>query len=253
MNIFDCHFHIIDYRFPLIFNQGYIPAEFTCKDYCQQAQRLDIVGGAVVAGSFQGFDQTYLRDALGNLGARFVGVTQLPLATANEEIISLHKAGVRAVRFNPYREGSLVTDDLESFAKRIYELVGWHVELYVDACELHELYDTLVRLPRVVIDHVGLSRAGLPMLRKLMEHGGYVKASGFGRIDFDPGVAILELIQVNPDAVMFGTDLPSTRASRPFQEQDLNLLKQFNADIADKVLYSNAINLYKPNRTLPIK
>ena len=38
------------------------------------------MGGAVVSGSFQGFDQSYLLDALDQLGPSFVGVTQLPRA-----------------------------------------------------------------------------------------------------------------------------------------------------------------------------
>jgi hypothetical protein len=31
--IFDDHFHIIDRRFPLISNSGYLHADFTCEDY----------------------------------------------------------------------------------------------------------------------------------------------------------------------------------------------------------------------------
>jgi predicted TIM-barrel fold metal-dependent hydrolase len=106
-----------------------------------------------------------------------------------------------------------------------------------------------------IIDHLGLSKAGLPMLFKLVEHGGYVKASGFGRFDFDPGPAIQQLVQVNPDAVMFGTDLPSTRARWPFQPKDIDLIKRFSADKtynADKILYSNAVALYKPDRAFSI-
>jgi predicted TIM-barrel fold metal-dependent hydrolase len=34
--LFDCHFHIIDRRFPLTPNQGYLPQDQTCADYCQQ-------------------------------------------------------------------------------------------------------------------------------------------------------------------------------------------------------------------------
>ena len=44
--------------------------------------------------------------ALGELGPRFVGVTQLPADTADAEIVRLHASGVRAVRFNVRRGGS---------------------------------------------------------------------------------------------------------------------------------------------------
>ena len=47
--VFDSHFHIIDKRFPLISNQGYLPDEFTVADYRQRTENTRIVGGAVVS------------------------------------------------------------------------------------------------------------------------------------------------------------------------------------------------------------
>ena len=61
--VFDAHFHIIDPRFPLVANNGYLPDPFTATDYRARAAALHVTGGAVVSGSFQAFDQTYLRDA----------------------------------------------------------------------------------------------------------------------------------------------------------------------------------------------
>lgn len=75
--IFDSHLHIIDPRFPLIKNQGFLPNPFTCNDYLEKVQDLNIKGGVVVSGSFQGFDQTYLIDSLQKLGKNFVGVKLL--------------------------------------------------------------------------------------------------------------------------------------------------------------------------------
>ena len=40
-------------------------------------------------------------------------------------------------------------------------------------------------LPAVSIDHIGLSKAGFLTLLKLAEKGVRVKATGFGRVDFD--------------------------------------------------------------------
>ena len=76
--VFDAHLHILDMRFPLIPNKGYLPDPFTVRDYLNRTKDLEILGGAVVSGSFQGFDQSYLIDALKRLGQHFVGVTQLP-------------------------------------------------------------------------------------------------------------------------------------------------------------------------------
>lgn len=249
MRVFDSHLHIIDYRFPLVENQGYLPAEFTCADYLAHARKLGIQGGAVVSGSFQTFDQTYLRAALQTLGPSFVGVTQLPPSTSDEEILDLDSCGVRAVRFNLRRGGSAGVSDLDAFARRVHDLSGWHVELYVDARDLEQLSSVLVRLPVVVIDHLGLSRAGFPTLLRLVERGIYVKATGFGRLDFEPGPALRELARVNPEVLLFGTDLPSTRAPRPFQKQDLHLVMEtLGSEVAEKVLYGNAVRLYRPRQ-----
>ena len=174
--VFDSHFHIIDKRFPLVANQGYVPDNFSASDYQERTKSYDIVGGAVVSGSFQRFDQTYLLAALKELGPNFVGVTQLPVTVTDSELISMNEAGIRAVRFNLQRGGSEGVKNLERFAKRVHETVGWHSELYVDSKDLPELHKTLTSLPAVSIDHLGLSSAGLSDLLSLVDKGPLVSA-----------------------------------------------------------------------------
>jgi predicted TIM-barrel fold metal-dependent hydrolase len=247
--LFDSHFHIIDRRFPLVPNNGYLPDDFTCADYLARTGNYDLAGGAIVSGSFQAFDQGYLRDALEKLGPRFTGVTQLPAAVADAEILELDAAGVRAVRFNIKRGGSETVEHLDRVARRVHELAGWHVELYVDAKELGGLFNTLVALPAVSIDHLGLSKEGLPLLLKLAERGGRIKATGFGRVDFDVRGTLHDLYAANPDALMFGTDLPSTRAPRPYADDDLLLVVEALGEAAArKVLYDNAVTFYRPRQ-----
>ena len=53
-SVFDTHFHIIDPRFPVMENQGFLPPVFTVDDYRARIAGLGIDGGTVVAGSFQG-------------------------------------------------------------------------------------------------------------------------------------------------------------------------------------------------------
>jgi len=65
--VFDAHLHIIDARFPLVANQGFLPDPFAVADYRGRTAALGVVGGAVVSGSFQSFDQGYLLDALARL------------------------------------------------------------------------------------------------------------------------------------------------------------------------------------------
>ena len=249
--IFDAHFHVIDPRFPLAANQGFVPEPFGVADYLARVAALDVAGGAVVSGSFQAFDQGYLRAALAALGERFVGVTQLPLTAADDEINDLDAAGVRAVRFNFRRGSSVGPDDLDRFARRVHDVAGWHVELYADAETLTSLEPALAKLPAVVIDHLGLSRSAQPVLRRLVERGARVKATGFGRLDFDPIPAVRELLAMDPASVVFGTDLPSTRAPRPFQDDDVaRLANALSPADRERVLFQNAIALYRPRSVI---
>ena len=243
---FDAHCHIIDKAYPLIPNNGYMPDFFSVDDYLARTRELGIVGGAVVSGSFQGFDQTYLIAALKRLGAGFVGVTQLPSSVTDAELETLNQQGVRALRFNLKRGGSEQLDQLESLAKRVFECVGWHSELYIDSRELAPLHERLLRLPALSIDHLGLSREGLPSLLRLAERGVRIKACGFGRVDFDVSQALQDIHRANPHALMFGTDLPSTRAPNPFKNNDIKILiNALGEDEAGKALWQNARGFYR--------
>ena len=244
--VFDSHFHIIDPRFPLIENAAYLPSQFTTRDYMSCLSEYKLTGGAVISGSFQGFDQSYLLETLRDLGPNYVGVTQLPASATDQQINDLKEQGVRAIRFNLRRGGSETIDQIQSVAYRVHAIANWHIELYVDAHELDNLSELLCELPAVSIDHLGLSKVGLPVLKKLVENGIYVKATGFSRLDFDPVRAIKDLNDINPDAVMFGTDLPSTRAPVPYSNLDLSLLLEaFDAKTIRKLLETNAREFYK--------
>ncbi|BCG45954.1 amidohydrolase 2 [Citrifermentans bremense] len=245
--VFDSHFHIVDRRFPLVPNQGYLPDDFACGDYLARTDGMALCGGAIVSGSFQAMDQSYLLDALATLGPAFVGVTQLPATVSEAELLRLDAAGVRAVRFNIKRGGSEGIEHLEEMAHRVHQMLRWHVELYIDSRELAGLERTLLTLPAVSIDHLGLSKDGFKVLLKLVEHGVRVKATGFGRVDFDVKGALKEIASANPEALMFGTDLPSTRAPRPYRDEDLLLvLDALGEDLARKALYQNALAFYRP-------
>ncbi len=206
----------------------------------------DLRGGAIVSGSFQAFDQSYLLNALHTLGPLFVGVTQLPATVSNQEILDLDSAGVRAVRFNLKRGGSEDLRHLDAMARRVHEVAGWHVELYVDSRELDDLYATLTALPAVSIDHLGLAQEGFGTVLKLAEQGVRIKATGFGRVDFAVPAALKQLHTANPQALMFGTDLPSTRAPRPYCDNDFLLVAEtLEEEAARAVFYDNAAHFYR--------
>lgn len=254
IDLFDAHLHVIDPRFPLVAGSGFLPAPFTCGQYRARTAPFALLGGAVVSASFQGADQEYLRAALAELGPGFVGVTQLSGSVSDETVLALDRAGVRALRFNLRRGGSAEVDCLAGLARRVHALAGWHVEIYADAAELTRIAGVIANLPAVVVDHLGLEAAALPLLRELVCAGVRVKASGFGRLDYDPRIALETLAACDPQALVFGTDLPSTRAPRPFQDEDVSLvLDTLGAELGARVLCENALDLYRiaPARSPP--
>lgn len=172
-------------------------------------------------------------------------MTQLPFTVTDEELIRLNESGVKALRFNARRGGSEDLAKLDYFARRVFDVVGWHSELYIDAKQLPEIAPIIEALPAISIDHLGLSEEGLPHLLKLVDKGVRVKATGFGRVALNVENALQSIYAVNPEALMFGTDLPSTRAKRPFQQEDIDLILQlFDTDAAQNILSENALKWY---------
>lgn len=243
--MFDAHFHIIDPDFPLIENNGYLPEPFTVSMYRDAIKKYHFSGGAVVSGSFQGFDQGYLISALKQLGQNYVGVVNLPHTATDTEIIELYKKGIRAVRFNVYRGGSEDITHVVDFAKRAHRLCGMHVELYIDGPRIEKHFEALSNLPKFSIDHLGLTTSGFDSLLALVKKGAYVKATGFMRVDFDVLTALRKINGINPNALLFGTDLPGTRASRLFNEADIALIKDhFSEKEQENIFEKNAMRFY---------
>ncbi len=247
MKIFDSHFHIIDHSFPLQTNHGYLPEYFSVADYKAIMQRYELVGGVVVAGSFQGTDTTFLKAALKKLGPAYVGIAQLPGTITEEEVLELNTAGIRGIRFNLFRNNGAVPFSTE-LALKVHDIAQWHTEVYIDSKYLDDFSDSLIRLPKVCIDHLGISKAGLRSLLRLAEQGVHIKASGFGRIDFDVASALTAIQSANPNSLMFGSDLPSTRAPRAFSHRDVDLIKRALTETdTERIFCNNARVFYRVN------
>jgi predicted TIM-barrel fold metal-dependent hydrolase len=153
-----------------------------------------------------------------------VGVTQLPASVSDVEVLSLDAAGVRAVRFTLARGGALDVD----LALRVHQLAGWHAEVYATDLPAHE--ERLRQLPRLVVDHLGMNPEGLAVAVRL---GAMIKAT--------PRYAG-DLRAVRPERLMFGSDLPGTRAERTFAPADLDVI----AGITNSGLADNARAWYRP-------
>lgn len=246
--LFDSHCHIIDHRFPIVANQAYDPPDFPLDDYLTQTRPLGVVAGAIVSGSFQANDQTYLMDVLPRLGDGWVGVTQIPGDCPDAEIARLDALGVRAARFNLFRGRIDSVDDIVALASRVHSVAGWHAELYADAAMLKPHVGKLSKLPQLSIDHLGMTEAGVPVLLDLVAAGCKVKATGFGRVKLDVPATLEAIARKSPNALVFGTDIPSTRAARPFQPPDIDLVEEtLGPELAGKAFWDNPVALYRVN------
>lgn len=253
--IFDAHLHIVDPRFPLRTGGGYRPEHFGADAYRARlvAAGVTVTGGAVVAASFQRPATTWMRAALAALGPGFVGVVAHGVPGGDDAVRRLDELGVRAVRLNLRRGGGRLPRSVEAWARRLHELVGWHVEVYVDGGALADVAPVLQRLPAVVVDHLGIpvsrTHPGYRALLDLVAGGARVKASGFGRQRVDVPAVLRDIEAVAPGALLFGTDLPSTRAPRPFRRTDVDLVQDtLGPDAARRVLHDNAVAWYRPRR-----
>ncbi|MGD9881794.1 MAG: amidohydrolase family protein [Reyranella sp.] len=173
-------------------------------------------------------------------------MTQIPSDHPDSEIARLGAIGVRAVRFCMFRGRIVSVDDIVALAARCHSVAGWHAEIYADAAALATHLGKLAKLPQLCIDHLGMTEAGLPVLLELVAASCKVKATGFGRVQMDAARALERIVAANPEALVFGTDMPSTRAKRPFGPADIELVeKSLGAELASKAFWTNPLALYR--------
>ena len=80
----------------------------------------------------------------------------------------------------------------------------------------------------------------------LVEQGVKVKATGFSRTDLDIPNTLRSIYNINPEALMFGTDLPSTRAPYRFNENDIQIIENnFTNEECENIFYKNATKWYR--------
>jgi len=104
-----------------------------------------------------GLDNACLLDALAQMRPAACGIAVVPAEVPDAELLALHAAGVRGVRFMmvPGSGGPLGWDDLPRLAARMAPL-GWTVNLQLDGRELPQHRAQIDALPaKVVIDHTG--------------------------------------------------------------------------------------------------
>ncbi|MCB9957477.1 MAG: amidohydrolase family protein [Rhodospirillaceae bacterium] len=224
----DAHCHVFgpEVRFPYAPQRKYTPCDapketlFALRDY------LGFERNVIVQATCHGTDNAALVDALHAAGGRARGVASVGPDIADAELLALHEAGVRGVRFNFVKRLVDATphEVFLAIAHKVAPL-GWHVVVYFEAEDLEDLISFLTRVPTpIVVDHMGR-----PDIAKGVDHPDFQrfvnlmdaldtvwsKVSCPERLSLEGPPAYGDvvpfarsLVERFPDRVLWGTDWP---------------------------------------------
>jgi 2-pyrone-4,6-dicarboxylate lactonase len=224
----DAHCHVFGpgVFFPYAPERKYTPCDASKHDLWALRKFLGFSRSIIVQATCHGADNRALVDALKSSDGTARGVATVRRDVSDEELMALHYAGVRGVRFN-FVKRLVDTPDpaaLTDVANRIAKL-GWHIVIYFEAADLKEYYDFFTSLPTtVVVDHMGrpdvtksVDGEDFGLFIQLMRENPnfWTKVTCPERLsvegppvysDFIPFARTL--VEMFPDRVLWGTDWP---------------------------------------------
>jgi predicted TIM-barrel fold metal-dependent hydrolase len=263
----DAHCHIFGpgAKYPYAADRTYTPPDAPLSRFKELQATLGLERAVLVNASCHGTDNTVIVDAIAQSGGKYRGVANADDSFTEGDFESLHRAGLRAVRFNFVKHlgGMPDMDEFHRIIARIQPF-GWHVDLHFDAGDLVEHADLLRKLPvPFIIDHMGRvpTKAGLgqqPFLQLLevarSNERCWVKISGAERISslgppFTDAVPFAQaLIKAAPDRILWGTDWPHPNIAKHMPNDgdlvDLVPLIAPDAATQKRILVDNPHRLY---------
>jgi predicted TIM-barrel fold metal-dependent hydrolase len=255
----------------------YTPGPAGAEDLLAHQRALGLERVVIVQPTPYGADNSCTLEAAARLGPRARAVAVIGEGINEQDLRSMHRAGVRGVRVNLETTG--VTDPalaqcrLEQ-AARIAAPLGWHVQSYTNLDVIAGSQQLLADLPApVVFDHFARAPAAggpdnpalRPLLQLLAAGKAYVKVSAPHRIseraDYaDVGAIARAFIKAGPSQVIWGSDWPHSgrptgsardpSVIKPFRPEDdgraLNLLADWAGDAQTlrAILVDNPARLY---------
>jgi 2-pyrone-4,6-dicarboxylate lactonase len=173
----DCQVHVCGplERYAARPGASYVPdAEADAAAAERMHRTLGLERGVFVQATVYGTDNRVIVDALKDR-PNYRGVVILDDGVTDQELRRMHEAGVRAARFNFWKQLNIVPSPatFERLVARIGEY-GWHARIHAVGTEWLEL-GALLAKPKIpmVIDHMGHPdlRGGIeqPMMRMLRE------------------------------------------------------------------------------------
>jgi len=265
----DAHCHVFGpaTRFPYAAERKYTPCDAPKETLFALRDFLGFERNVIVQATCHGRDNAALVDALTAAGEQAHGVAAVGPSIGDEDLAVMHRAGVRAVRFNFVRR-LVDTTPKEAFvaiAEKVARF-GWHVVVYFEAEDLEDLAPFLRRLATtIVVDHMGRPDVSKgvddTLFRRfvavLADHDNiWVKVSGAERLtlagpDYDDVVPFARtLVETFPDRVLWGTDWPhpNMKSHMPDDGALVDLIPRIAVDPANQraLLVDNPMRLYWP-------
>ncbi|MGA8514649.1 MAG: amidohydrolase family protein, partial [Burkholderiaceae bacterium] len=232
----DCHAHICGpaHLYPYAAQRIYTPPDALLPYYRALLASLGVGRAVIVQPSVYGDDNRALLAALATDPMHLRGVAVVNANITDDELQTLHNAGVRGLRCNIVdladAKGSLPIDALRQIAQRIAPL-QWHLELLMHVNEFPHLARDLADLPvDLVFGHLGyvptrhtVQDPGFQNLLSLVREGkAWVKLTGPYRISQQsspPYADVLPfadaLLRTNPNRLLWGSDWPHVMVKGP--------------------------------------
>ena len=265
----DAHCHVFGPadKFPYHPKRKYTPCDAPKEKLFELRDYLGFERNVIVQASCHGTDNAALLDALEAAGELARGVAVIDPAITEDELKAMHKAGVRAVRFN-FVKRLVDTTPREVFvaiADKIKPL-GWHIVVYFEAPDLEDLAPFLNELNTViVVDHMGrpdvakgVDHPDFQRFINLMKNNDklWTKVSCPERLtqtppDYSDVVPFAKiLLETFPDRVLWGGDWPHPNM-KSHMPDDGKLVDEIpkiapTIQLQHKLLVDNPMRLYWP-------
>jgi D-galactarolactone isomerase len=260
----DCHHHIYDRRFPVDPNATLKPGDATVTDYRMLQKRIGTTRNVVVQPSTYGVDNRCLLDALAQFGTRNTrGVAVVNTGVTDTELHTLHKAGVRGIRFNIAQAGATSVEMIEPLSHRVVKL-GWHIQINMSSEMILANSAIWDRVPtQIVFDHLahlrepeGVKDPTFAMVSALLnKRKAWVKLSGayadtkVGPPSYADSTEVARAyVKLAPQRLVWGSDWPhpSEKTTKPDDALLFDLLSQWAPDEGTRrrILVDNPAHLY---------
>lgn len=265
----DTHAHICGPEASVPYDPAriYTPPDALLPAYEKMLSVIGVERIVLVQPSIYGTDNSVMLKAMQETTLPARGVAVVPLGIKDEELDTLHQAGIRGVRFNlvdvKKPSANLPLDEITLFAEKLITR-KWHVELLIHVDDYPNFYRLFKDFPtQIVVGHFGYFRPGRhlddPGFRGMLELAAsgkcWVKLTGPYRVsaeelpyaDVEPFAQTL--VDKAPHRLVWGTDWPHVmiKKTMPNDGQLADTLARYVPDekLRHRILVDNPALLYQ--------